>query len=657
MSPVEVSCPACGAPITFRIGSSVVAVCEFCKSAVARGDKNLEDLGKVADLVETGSPLDVGLKGAYHGVGFELTGRAQLGHEAGGMWDEWYAAFSDGRWGWLAEAQGRFYLTFQIPMETPQLPSLENLELGQPVAALPGSVPLMVAEKGEARALGARGEIPYRLTPGDTYYYADLSGPHGEFATLDYSGSPPVVFIGREVSLNDLGLAGATAPEREARHVAGVQLNCPKCGGPLDLRAPDQTERVTCPNCSSLLDVNQGKLTFLNTLKPGKVVPVIPLGATGEILGGKYTAIGFMQRSVEIEGTRYYWEEYLLYNPQIGFRWLVHSDGQWDFVEPVPPGAVQPSNKYASFNGQQFRMYQDEMARVEYVSGEFYWKVTQGETVRAIDYVHPPQMLSLEMSVNAAHPGRKQTPEQIAAHKRSVETGEINWSLGTYVDTRTVERAFGIGKLPAAAKPAPNQVFPHKKIYKYWGLLTLATFLLWLVIAISAPDQKIFQQTFSLQPLPNATSTQTVFTDPIELHGNRNIQVTASAPVSNSWLYVDGDFYNDKTGLDQSFELPVEYYFGSDSDGSWSEGSTTNSVHISALPADKYVLRLEVSWGDNYQAPASVGVTVEQGVARGTHLLFTLLALSVIPVIVMIKHFNFSRRRWADSKFSPFQSS
>jgi hypothetical protein len=657
MSPVEASCPACGAPIAFRIGC-VVSVCEFCKSAIARGDRNLEDLGKVADLVETGSPLDVGLKGKYHGVTFELTGRAQLGHEAGGMWDEWYAEFSDGRWGWLAEAQGRFYLTFQVPIESgPQLPSLEDLELGQPVAALPGSVPLMVAEKGEARALGARGEIPYRLTPGDTYYYADLSGPHSEFATLDYSGTPPLVFIGREVSLNDLGVAGAAAPEREARHVAGVQLNCPQCGGPLDLRVPDQTQRVTCPNCSSLLDVNQGKLSYLSALKPGKVVPVIPPGTNGEIFGGKYMAIGFMQRSVEVEGTRYYWEEYLLYNPQIGFRWLVLSDGQWNFVEPVPPGAVEPSNKYATFNGNHFRMYQDEVARVEYVSGEFYWKVTEGEAVRAIDYVHPPQMLSLEMPLKGFNAARKQSPQQIVSHKKSVETGEINWSLGTYVDTRTVERAFGIGKLPAAAKPAPNQVFPHKQIYKYWGLLMLAACLLGLVIAIGSPDKKVFQQTFSLQPLPNVTSTQTVFTDPIDLRGNRNIKVTASAPVSNSWLYIDGDFYNDKTGLDQSFELPVEYYFGSDSDGSWSEGSTTNSVQISALPDDKYVMRLEVSWGDNYQAPASVAVTVEQGVASGTHLLLALLALSAIPLIVMIMHFSFARRRWADSKYSPFQSS
>jgi len=266
-------------------------------------------------------------------------------------------------------------------------------------------------------------------------------------------------------------------------------------------------------------------------------------------------------------------------------------------------------------------------------------------------------MLSLEMSVNSGHPSKKETPEHIAAHKKAVETGEINWSLGTYVDTRTVERAFGIGKLPTAAKPAPNQVFPHKKVYKYWGLLTLATLVLWFVIVINSPEQKVFQQSYSLQPLANATSTQTIFTDPIELRGNRNIKVTAEAPVSNSWLYVDGDFYNDKTGLDQSFELPIEYYSGSDSDGAWSEGSTQSSVHVSALPADKYVMRLEVSWGENYQSPASVSVTVEQGVARGTHLLFALLALSVIPVIVMIKHFNFARRRWEDSKFSPFQSS
>src|SRR5919112_1707789 len=278
---LRASCPACGAEVTFKTGSSVVVVCEFCRSVVARTDRGIEDAGKVADIAESGSPLDVGLRGVYLGVAFELTGRAQLQHAAGGFWDEWYAAFADGRWGWLAEAQGRFYLTFQIQAPQPALlPPFEQLQLGQPVYAIPSQQPPVVAEKGTARALAAEGEIPYRLTPGEVYAYADLSGQSGVFGTLDYGETPPLVFVGREVSLGELGLAGARrTQEREPREVAAAQVNCPKCGGPLELRAPDQAERVTCPNCGSLLDVNQGRLRFLKTLGLKKYEPKIPLGA------------------------------------------------------------------------------------------------------------------------------------------------------------------------------------------------------------------------------------------------------------------------------------------------------------------------------------------------------------------------------------------
>ena len=178
--------------------SSVVVVCESCNSVVARTDRGVEDAGKVADVVESGSPLDVNLRGTYLGVAFELTGRAQLGHAAGGFWDEWYAAFADGRWGWLAEAQGRFYLTFQIQVPAPNaLPSFDSLQLGQPVWAVPAQPPPVVAEKGTARMLAAEGEIPYLVKPGETYPYADLSGHDGAFGTLDYGEQPPLVFVGR----------------------------------------------------------------------------------------------------------------------------------------------------------------------------------------------------------------------------------------------------------------------------------------------------------------------------------------------------------------------------------------------------------------------------------------------------------------------------
>ena len=306
---------------------------------MARGDRQLENLGKVADLVDTDSVLAVGFKGRYHGIPFELTGRTQLGHEAGGVWDEWYAAFADGRWGWLAEAQGRFYLTFEHAARPGSIPPFRELRLGERLDVAAGSAPLTVAEKGAARAVSAEGEIPFRLEPGQTYRYADLSGPAAEFATLDYGETPPLLFIGHEVTLDDLGLPATARPvEREARQIEGLQLSCPQCGGALELRAPDKTERVACPNCGALLDVNQGQLSFLKALEPGRVKPILPLGSHGQLPEGRFITIGFMKRSVTLEGVRYPWEEYLLYHARLGFRWLVRSDNHWNYVVPLPPG-------------------------------------------------------------------------------------------------------------------------------------------------------------------------------------------------------------------------------------------------------------------------------------------------------------------------------
>lgn len=663
---VEVSCPACGAPISFKTGSSIVVVCEFCQSVVARGDRNIEDLGKVAALVDSGSPLDLGLNGVYKGVPFELTGRAQLGHQAGGIWDEWYAAFQDGRWGWLAEAQGRFYLTFEQSLpEQSLIPPFETLEPGAPVVALQTSVPLTVGETGIAAQLGARGEIPYKLVPGAEYEYADLSGPNGVFATIDYSDTPPNVFLGREVTLAEIGLASAAAPEREARRVAGAQLNCTQCGGPLALRAPDQSLCVTCPNCGALLDVTHGRLKFMQALQPPKTPPVIPIGSVGEFEGVKQTVIGFMVRSVEFEGVRYYWEEFLLYNPQIGFRWLVRSDDNWNYVQPVPPGDVfhrtgrlGGKGDSVQYNGERYKIYQDAMTRVEYVIGEFYWKVSIGEQAHAIDYVHPPRMLSMEAS--RIQLGVDETAEAKSKKKtkkvRSAPTGEINWSLGTFTKRRDVENAFGISGLPRTSKIAPNQLFPHKKVYKYWGLMLLATFLLGFAFTATGSRTKVFDQTFSLEPVANAEGTQVIFSEPFQMNGSKNIRVTARSNVDNSWLYVEGDLIEEASGEVQSFSMPVEYYHGVDGGESWSEGNQSPSIHLSAMPAGQYTLRLEAQW-ERWQQPASLSVRIEQGVPRLLHWFLAMILVSIIPLFVVLRHFGFEKKRWADSDYSPFQSS
>src|SRR5690606_10434378 len=197
----------------------------YCRSAVARTDRGLADLGKVAEIFDSQSPLKLGLKGTYQGERFELTGRAQLKHQLGGYWDEWYATFSNGWVGWLAEAQGKFFMTFYQPLgDGAVLPSFEELQLGQRVDAIKNPPSLMVTEKGVAKAVGADGEIPYQLVPNEESRYADLAGPNDTFGTIDYSESPPWIFAGRQVTLGDIGLADARPADREARRTTAAAM-------------------------------------------------------------------------------------------------------------------------------------------------------------------------------------------------------------------------------------------------------------------------------------------------------------------------------------------------------------------------------------------------------------------------------------------------
>lgn len=641
---LQANCPSCAAPVEFKAGSTIVLVCPYCRSAIARTDRGLQDLGKVAEIAESQSPLRLGLKGEFKGVRFELTGRAQLQHQLGGFWDEWYATFSNGWVGWLAEAQGNFYLTFYQPL--PQgvaLPSFGSLQVGQPVNEIPSPTPMMVVEKGIATAVAADGEIPYQLTPNEQSSYADLSGRDNAFGTIDYSVDPPWIFLGQKVSPADIGLADARPAQREARRVSTAAMGCPNCGGPLALVAPDKAERVTCPNCDSLLDVNQGNLTYLRSLTPteGDRNFVLPVGAEGTFKDNvKFRIIGAVVRSVTIEGETYYWHEYLLYNPSIGFRWLVHSDNHWNFVEPVNPAEITTSEnvlgaRTATYNGSTFRIFQDAQAVVQYVKGEFYWRVEQGETVRAVDYISPPLMLSQESTGN-----------------------EINWSAGVYMTNAEVEKAFGLADLPKPWSVAPNQPFTGR-FYYTWGLLPLLLLLVVgvLMIPIAGLTSTVLSEKITLQPASGtAAAPQVAFSQPFELKRNRNVRISASAPVDNSAADLDIDLVNEQNNEIESVNIPISFYQGVEDGESWSEGSPTNDATLSSLAAGRYRLRVEGTL-ENVAQPLSVDLKVEQNVNRGVNFLCAFIVLLIVPILGLFRKMAFESRRWKDSMFSASGSS
>jgi Zn finger protein HypA/HybF involved in hydrogenase expression len=454
-------CPGCGGTVEFRASSSLVTICEYCNSAVARVDKRVEDHGKIADLVQTQSRLKLGMNGNYRGKRFDVVGRVQYLHAAGGAWNEWYLLFPGEHWGWLAESQGRYYLSFEERLKsTFQLPDFDSVQLGQSFNIKASNV--MVTEKGTATLRSAEGEIPWDVRPNAKHQYADLRGDEGVFATFEF-GLEPRIFLGHSVGPDDLKLSGdaAMVPE-ESIPVSALKLSCPKCAGALTLYAPDESLRVTCPSCSAMLDVSHGKLAYLQTLKIKQVHPVLALGAKGKLKGNEYTVIGFMERFVLYNGTAYPWTEYLLYSNSKGFRWLVNSSGHWSFVEQIDFPSVWPPPASVRYQSDSYRKYDCGRATVRYVLGEFSWRVEIGEETETIDYIAPPHMLSFEQTVtsganNADFSDEKQK-ESLPSRGSSEE---INVSLATYLSVDELEEAFGLSDLRrpwgvGAIQPSPN---------------------------------------------------------------------------------------------------------------------------------------------------------------------------------------------------------
>lgn len=196
---LTLSCPSCGANVNFHSKSSVFAVCSYCRSTLIRQDMNLETIGKMADLQEDLTPLQVGCTGSYEGQRFELIGRLKVGYSEG-FWNEWYALFDDERVGWLAEAQGFYAMCF--PLEDVSLPRRKKLRPGSTVELGSEGV-FEVEDMRNVKCLLSAGELPVNAVQGRESLSVDLTAPGCRMATIEYAESETRVFAGRYQDFDD----------------------------------------------------------------------------------------------------------------------------------------------------------------------------------------------------------------------------------------------------------------------------------------------------------------------------------------------------------------------------------------------------------------------------------------------------------------------
>lgn len=419
MAVAQGTCPSCGAPIEFGVGSSIAKVCEFCRATIVRSDRGLENLGKVADLAMTPSLIAVGDQGTLAGRPFEVLGRVQLDHGKG-PWDEYYVAFDYGQaWGWLAYAQGHWYVTTPVPgLAIPPYGALRT-EMDVPLGQHGN---FRIAEIKTGTIVSAEGELPGPFQPGFVRHYADAYGLQNAFATLDYGddrGTYTVftgwVFEEPQMQVTQLG-------QRSAHKVKAQQIKCPQCGGEIPKLSGERAERVGCPYCGAVSDIALQQVVAQQ--ERAMQMPDIPIGSRGTLEGVEYVCIAYMRRSSDFEGDRYTWEEYLLWSQPVGFRWLVKDpETGWSWITMANIAEIDLSGMphQVSWGGRVFSLRNQNTARVDYVLGEVYWKCEIGETTQVTDFINGNDVLGRE-----------------AGH------GEARWSYAAPVPWAVIAGAFGL---------------------------------------------------------------------------------------------------------------------------------------------------------------------------------------------------------------------
>ncbi|MFC5496644.1 DUF4178 domain-containing protein [Caenimonas terrae] len=411
-------CPGCGAPVEFRSAQSTYAVCSFCHSTVVRDGETLSRIGKMAEVFDDHSPLQLMASGRWQARPFTLVGRLQYKGPSGN-WAEWNVLFDDGSGATLAEDNGAYVMALPAAANR-ELPPAERFRVGA-ATAIDGKT-YNIASNEAVMLASAQGELPKLPPLGQPFPMVELRSADGEVLSIDYGSVPPAVTRGRAVLLEELQLSGLR--EDSVKEEKARQFSCPNCGAPVEVQL-EQSKSVTCRSCNSVIDLSRGIGAQLSHVRQEESIePLIPLGSTGQLQGATWQVVGFQHRMGHEPGEdeQFGWDEYLLYNRQRGFIFLVDTEEGWSVVKPTT-GAPKYADgaAFASYLGTSYQLKYSYQATTSFVAGEFYWPVARGQTSFNRDFASGASLLSME-----------QTPR------------EITWSSGSTIDSDTVAKAFGV---------------------------------------------------------------------------------------------------------------------------------------------------------------------------------------------------------------------
>lgn len=402
-------------------------------------------------------------------------------------------------------------------------------------------------------------------------------------------------------------------------------IDCPSCGAPIPLRALGQSVMTACASCGTRIDISRPEIRIIKQHQFEQQRLRIPLGRRGMLRGQLFEVIGALGRA----DTNGAWEEYLLFNPYIGFRWLTHDTGHWSLGRRVrDPSNITETMGLTRYGADFFRRYHRGQPAIRWVVGEFYWRVAAGQQVEATDYISPPLMLSREEAAD-----------------------EVTWTRLEYLDPKEVDAAFQITspKREWIAANQPNPAAQKWRAVRPTLLIALATLILvQCATSLRAGDTTLAVGTYNMA---QSVGEAQVY-GPYDFNASDSInELVASAPLQNSWVELQCSLVNTATGKSYDFINSFSYYHGTDSDGSWSEGSTSDTTTLTGIPAGTYRLIVAAGGSDESGRPIAtpISISLRHDVVPWQNFWLGVLAILIYPGYLLYRRASLERERWSEA--------
>jgi hypothetical protein len=413
-------------------------------------------------------------------------------------------------------------------------------------------------------------------------------------------------------------------------------LSCPNCGGAVEIRGFAHTLSVVCPSCLSVLDATTPEFVILQKFHgKQRFDPKIPLGSRGKIGDIVYEVIGFQVRESGSDEDAFSWDEYLLFNPYKGFRYLSEFQGHWNFIRTLSALPIETRSGIkpaVHMLGRTYVGFDSMLAKTSFILGEFPWQARVGDVVKVDDYVSPPQMLSSEKTEN-----------------------EVTWSLGEYVAGSQLWQSFRLpGSAPSATGVFANQQSPFagkvRSSWRTWLLLNIVLLAAAIMLGAFSASRNVFQQDYTFSSF--AKSEPSFVTPPFELTGRTsNIELYIRTDLLNSWAYFNFALINEESGHAFDFGREISYY----TEGGETEGKPVDTVTIPSVPSGRYYLRVEPEM-DPKGTRMTYRLAVRRDVPHYTFFWIAALLLLIPPILTSIRAASFEASRWRESDYAPVTS-